>query len=42
MSRHPGNERDQRWLIDISPIEMLAAGQVIKFVTKNSVTVRRE
>ena len=38
MSRNPGNERDHRWLIDISPIEMLATSEVIKFVPKNSVT----
>lgn len=37
MSRNPGDERDQRRLIDISPVEMLRAGEVIKFVAKNSV-----
>ena len=42
MPRDPRDERDQRRLIDISPIEVLAAGQVIKFVAENSVTVRSE
>ena len=42
MPRDPGDERDQWRLIDISPIEVLAAGQVIKFVAENSVTVRSE
>ena len=35
-------ERNQRRLIDISPVEMLAAGQIIKLIPKNAVAVRRE
>ena len=38
MSRGPGNDSDERRLIDIAPVEVLTAGEVIKFVSKNSVT----
>ena len=38
----PGNERNQRRMINISPLQMLAAGEVIHLVPKNSVTVRGE
>ena len=42
MSGGPGDERDQRRLIDISAIEVLAAGEVIKFVAKNSIAASRK
>ena len=42
MSRGPGNDSDERRLIDIAPVEVLTAGQVIKFVSKNSVTAGGE
>jgi hypothetical protein len=42
MAGNPTHQRDHRRLIDISPIEMLTAGQIVKFITKNSVTIRRQ
>jgi len=40
MPSDPGDEGDQRRLIDVAGIQMLGAGEVIKFVAKNSVAVR--
>ena len=40
MTGDPGNDGDEWRLIDITPVEMLAAGQVVKFVAKNSVAIR--
>ena len=37
MAPDPRHERDERWMIDIPPIEMLAASEIIKFIPKNSV-----
>src|SRR4051812_10223471 len=42
MSCDPGDERDERRLIDVTGAEMHGTGEVIKFVPKNSVTVRDE
>ena len=42
MALDPRHERDERRMIDISPIEMLAASEIIKFISKNSVPVRGE
>ncbi len=38
MPRDPRHQRDHRRLIDVSPVEMFAAGEIIKLVSKNSVT----
>src|SRR2546423_1018787 len=40
MPRDPGDERDQRRLVDVTGVEMLGTGEVIKFVAKNSVPIR--
>ena len=42
MTRDPGDQPDEGRLIDITPVEMLTAGQVIKFVSKNPVAIRSE
>ena len=42
MALDPRHERDERWMIDISPIEMLAASEIIKFIPKNSVATSGE
>ena len=33
---------DEGWLIDVAPIEVLGAGQVVKLIAKDSVTRGRE
>ena len=38
MSCNPRHQGDEQRLIDITPIEMFPAGEVIQFVSKNSVT----
>ena len=40
MPSDPGDEGDQRRLIDVARVQMLGTGEVIKFVAKNSVPVR--
>ena len=42
MARDPGDEPDQRRLIDVTRAKMFGTGQVIKFVTKDSVAIRDE
>ncbi len=37
MPHKPSDSRDQRWLIDIAPRQMLPASEVIKFVAKEAV-----
>ena len=42
MPRDPGDESDQRWLIDITEGQMLGAGEVIQLVAKDSVATGGE
>ncbi len=37
--RDPGDERDQRRLVNVAPGEMIAAGHVIKLVAEESVVI---
>src|SRR5215472_4698784 len=41
MPHRPGNDRDQRRLIDIAPSEMTAAGQVVQLVTQVPIPMSR-
>ena len=38
MARDPGDEGDERRLIDVSETEVLRAGEIIEFIAENSVT----
>jgi hypothetical protein len=38
VTRDPGHEPNQRGLIDVAPVEMLPASEIIKLIAKNSVT----
>src|SRR5205807_4252952 len=38
--RNPGDEGDERRLIDVAGAEMLGAGEIIQLVAKDSVTAR--
>ena len=42
MTGEPGEQGDEGWLIDVAPIEVLGAGEVIKLIAKDSVTGGRE
>src|SRR5207244_13396223 len=42
MASNPGEETDQRRLIDVTSTQMFGTRQIIKFVTKDTVAIRDE